>query len=50
MYRCGKNVGAFLNIRKCALIYLHGDKDSVNGTFTAAPYLDRYGEIDQGLK
>jgi E3 ubiquitin-protein ligase UBR1 len=43
---CGGNVGIFLNIRKCAVLMLHGR----NGSWFPAPYLDRYGEIDLGLR
>ena len=44
--RCGIDTGLFLNIRKCCVLYLH-DR---NGSFNPAPYLDRYGEPDAGLR
>ena len=44
--RCGGNVGLFLNVRRCAVLLLNGR----NGSFFAAPYLDRHGETDWGLK
>ena len=44
--RCGIDTGLFLNIRKCCVLYLHNK----NGSFNPAPYLDRYGEPDAGLR
>ncbi|BDD61050.1 hypothetical protein MPDQ_002597 [Monascus purpureus] len=44
--KCGKNVGLFINIRKCAVLYLHNS----NGSWHYAPYLDRHGEVDPGLR
>ncbi|KAL3478110.1 hypothetical protein BJX99DRAFT_225042 [Aspergillus californicus] len=44
--KCGKNIGLFINIRKCAVLYLHGS----NGSWHFAPYLDRHGEVDPGLR
>ncbi|KAL9055632.1 MAG: hypothetical protein Q9162_003442 [Coniocarpon cinnabarinum] len=44
--RCGGIVGMFFNIRKSAVVFLHGR----NGSFYSAPYLDEHGEIDFGLK
>ncbi|GAD93639.1 ubiquitin-protein ligase E3 component [Paecilomyces variotii No. 5] len=44
--KCGKNVGLFINIRKCTVLYLH----SHNGSWHFAPYLDRHGEVDPGLR
>ncbi|KAL9136453.1 MAG: hypothetical protein Q9175_002341 [Cornicularia normoerica] len=46
MQKCGIDTGLFLNIRKCCVLYLH-NKD---GSFNPAPYLDRYGEPDAGLR
>lgn len=40
------NVGLFLNIRKCTALYLHNR----NGSWNLAPYLDKYGEPDPGLR
>ncbi|KAL8759000.1 MAG: hypothetical protein Q9199_001088 [Rusavskia elegans] len=41
-----RNVGLFINIRKCNVLFLH-DK---NGSWHNAPYLDQYGEVDPSLK
>jgi E3 ubiquitin-protein ligase UBR1 len=45
-HRCGKNIGLFINIRKCTVLYLH----NTNGSWHYAPYLDRHGEVDPGLR
>ncbi|KAL3438823.1 hypothetical protein BDV09DRAFT_158714 [Aspergillus tetrazonus] len=44
--KCGKNIGLFINIRKCAVLYLHNQ----SGSWHNAPYLDRHGEVDMGLR
>ncbi|EAU33574.1 conserved hypothetical protein [Aspergillus terreus NIH2624] len=44
--KCGKNIGLFINIRKCTVLYLHNQ----NGSWHFAPYLDRHGEVDPGLR
>jgi len=44
--QCGGNIGLYLNVRKCAVLMLHNG----NGSWFAAPYLDRYGETDIGLR
>jgi E3 ubiquitin-protein ligase UBR1 len=44
--RCGKNIGLFINIRKCTVLYLHNQ----NGSWHTAPYMDRHGEVDPGLR
>ncbi|PYH41465.1 putative ubiquitin-protein ligase E3 component (UBR1) [Aspergillus saccharolyticus JOP 1030-1] len=44
--KCGKYIGLFLNIRKCMIIYLHNRV----GSWHHAPYLDRHGEVDPGLR
>ncbi|PYH65650.1 putative ubiquitin-protein ligase E3 component (UBR1) [Aspergillus vadensis CBS 113365] len=44
--KCGKNIGLFINIRKCTVLYLHNR----NGSWHYAPYLDRHGEVDPGLR
>lgn len=44
--RCGGSVGLFINIRKCALFYLH----NFNGTWSEAPYMDVHGETDIGFR
>ncbi|KAL8907043.1 MAG: hypothetical protein Q9207_001655 [Kuettlingeria erythrocarpa] len=43
---CGRNVGLFINIKKCNVLFLH-DR---NGSWHNAPYLDQYGEVDPGLR
>ncbi|KAI4101198.1 MAG: hypothetical protein L6R37_005048 [Teloschistes peruensis] len=43
---CGRNVGLFINVRKCNVLFLH-DR---NGSWHHAPYLDQYGEADPNLK
>ncbi len=45
-YRCQGNIGLFINIRKCCVFYLH----RVSGSFSNAPYIDKYGEVDLGLR
>ncbi|KAI1504423.1 hypothetical protein F5X99DRAFT_372331 [Biscogniauxia marginata] len=45
-FKCQRNVGLFINIRKCAIFYLH----RVSGSFSNAPYIDKYGEVDVGLR
>nr|KMM65408.1 hypothetical protein CPAG_01759 [Coccidioides posadasii RMSCC 3488] len=44
--KCGKNVGVFINIRKCAVLFLHNR----HGCFHVAPYLDIHGEVDLGFR
>lgn len=44
--RCQGNIGLFINIRKCAVYHLH----RVSGSFSNAPYIDKYGEVDVGLR
>ncbi|RDW93752.1 putative ubiquitin-protein ligase E3 component (UBR1) [Aspergillus mulundensis] len=46
LLKCGKNIGLFINIRKCAVLYLHNH----SGSWHYAPYLDRHGEVDPGLR
>ncbi|KAK1755170.1 E3 ubiquitin-protein ligase [Echria macrotheca] len=46
MRKCQKNIGLFINIRKCCVFYLH----RMSGSFTNAPYIDKYGESDMGLR
>lgn len=43
---CGSGIGIFLRIRDCQILYLGENK----GCFIQAPYLDEYGETDQGLR
>ncbi|KAL4810876.1 hypothetical protein BDV18DRAFT_128159 [Aspergillus unguis] len=44
--KCGKNIGLYINIRKCMVLYLH----NMTGSWHNAPYLDRHGETDAGLR
>lgn len=44
--RCQRNIGIFLNIRKCCIFYLF----RLSGSFSSAPYIDKYGETDLGLR
>lgn len=43
---CGAGVGIFLRIRECEILLVGMNK----GCFIPPPYLDRYGETDQGLR
>ncbi|EEH19387.1 hypothetical protein PABG_01706 [Paracoccidioides brasiliensis Pb03] len=43
---CGGNVGLFINIRKCMVLFLHNK----NGSWHHAPYLDIHGEVDPGFR
>lgn len=43
---CGRNVGLFISIKRCNVLFIH---DS-NGSWHNAPYLDQYGEVDPGLR
>lgn len=43
---CGAGVGIFLRIRECEILLLGLNK----GSFVLPPYLDKYGETDQGLR
>ncbi|KAI0164702.1 hypothetical protein GGR57DRAFT_208586 [Xylariaceae sp. FL1272] len=45
-FKCHGNIGLFITIRKCAIFYLH----RVSGSFSNAPYIDKYGEVDVGLR
>ncbi|KAH7115174.1 RING finger domain-containing protein [Dendryphion nanum] len=44
--KCGGNVGLFINIRKCMVLFLNQN----NGTWAVAPYLDKHGEVDPTLR
>ncbi|KAK3394480.1 hypothetical protein B0H63DRAFT_506186 [Podospora didyma] len=46
MRKCQKNIGLFINIRRCCVFYLH----RITGSFTNAPYIDKYGEVDLNLR
>ena len=39
--------GLFLRVRECKIVLFCG---RAKGCYTAPPYLDQYGETDQGLK
>ncbi|KAG9237492.1 hypothetical protein BJ875DRAFT_369880 [Amylocarpus encephaloides] len=43
---CQHNLGLFINIRKCCVFYLY----HLSGSWMVAPYIDRYGEVDPGLR
>ncbi|KAF2727254.1 hypothetical protein EJ04DRAFT_479322 [Polyplosphaeria fusca] len=44
--KCGGNIGLYVNIRKCMVLFLNID----NGTWAMAPYLDKHGEADPTLR
>ncbi|CAO2654220.1 Nn.00g109530.m01.CDS01 [Neocucurbitaria sp. VM-36] len=44
--KCGGNIGLFIHIRKCMVLFLNLD----HGTWAVAPYLDRHGEVDPALR
>ncbi|KAF2195266.1 RING finger domain-containing protein [Zopfia rhizophila CBS 207.26] len=44
--KCGGNIGLFINIRKCMVLFLNLN----NGTWAVAPYLDKHGEADPTLR
>ncbi|ESZ90830.1 hypothetical protein SBOR_8775 [Sclerotinia borealis F-4128] len=46
MLKCQMNTALFLNIRKCCIFYLY----RTSGSWMVAPYIDRYGEVDPGLR
>ncbi|KAK1338408.1 hypothetical protein QTO34_001524 [Cnephaeus nilssonii] len=46
-YSCGTGVGIFLRVRECQVLFLAG---KTKGCFYSPPYLDDYGETDQGLR
>ncbi|KAF7926095.1 uncharacterized protein EAE97_010395 [Botrytis byssoidea] len=46
MLKCQKNTALFLNIRKCCIFYLY----RTSGSWMVAPYIDKYGEVDPGLR
>jgi hypothetical protein len=54
-YKCSGSVGVFLRVSECQVLLLHlnmvsQEDTQVRGCFVAAPYLDDYGETDQGLR
>uniref|UniRef100_A0A8C7SNJ1 E3 ubiquitin-protein ligase n=1 Tax=Oncorhynchus mykiss TaxID=8022 RepID=A0A8C7SNJ1_ONCMY len=46
-FACGAGVGIFLRVRESQVLFLSG---KTKGCFYAPPYLDDYGETDQGLR
>lgn len=44
--KCGGNIGLFILIRKCMVLFLNLD----HGSWTVAPYLDKHGEVDPALR
>ncbi|XP_041922735.1 E3 ubiquitin-protein ligase UBR2 isoform X5 [Alosa sapidissima] len=46
-FSCGAGVGIFLRVRESQVLFLAG---KTKGCFYAPPYLDDYGETDQGLR
>lgn len=45
--KCGFGVGIFLRVRECEILFLRTPN---RGSFVCPPYLDEYGETDQGLR
>lgn len=46
MSRCGGQIGIFIHIRKCMVLFLNRN----HGTWAVAPYLDKHGEVDPTLR
>ncbi|XP_017779265.1 PREDICTED: E3 ubiquitin-protein ligase UBR2 isoform X2 [Nicrophorus vespilloides] len=46
-HRCGAGVGIFLRVRECEVMFLASPH---RGCYVSPPYLDNYGETDQGLR
>jgi len=46
-HECGAGSGLFLRVRECKLVMFSGKS---KGCYMSPPYLDQYGETDQGLK
>lgn len=46
-HKCGAGVGIFLRVRECEILFLASPH---RGCFMSPPYLDNYGETDQGLR
>jgi len=44
---CGAGVGLFLRVRECKVVMF---SNTAKGCFTSPPYIDQYGETDQGLR
>ncbi|CAD6191000.1 unnamed protein product [Caenorhabditis auriculariae] len=47
MRTCSGSVGAFLRVRDCTVFMMTTRK---RGCFRAAPYVDEFGEVDQGFR
>lgn len=45
--KCGAGVGVFLRVRECQILLMANRN---KGCFYSPPYLDAYGETDQGLR
>ncbi|XP_034933670.1 E3 ubiquitin-protein ligase UBR2 [Chelonus insularis] len=45
--KCGAGVGIFFRVRECEILFLRSPN---RGAFACPPYLDEYGETDQGLR
>ncbi|KAJ8911051.1 hypothetical protein NQ315_004698 [Exocentrus adspersus] len=45
--KCGAGIGIFLRVRECEILFLAAPH---RGCFMSPPYLDDYGETDQGLR
>ena len=45
--KCGAGVSVFLRVRECEILYMRSPN---RGSFACPPYLDEYGETDQGLR
>ena len=46
-HRCGAGTGLFLRVKECKIAMFSGKS---KGCYMSPPYLDQYGETDQGLK
>lgn len=46
-HSCGAGTGLFLRVRECKVVLFSG---RTKGCFVSPPYLDQYGETDQGLR
>ncbi|CAH0560295.1 unnamed protein product [Brassicogethes aeneus] len=46
-HKCGAGVGIFLRVRECEILFL---ASPLRGCLVSSPYLDDYGETDQGLR
>lgn len=54
-FECSGSVGVFLRVAECQVLLMqlninNQDDMQVRGCFVPAPYLDDYGETDQGLR